>query len=252
MPSSVANKRVIVFGGGGAIGGGAALLLARGGAKVYSFVRKESSIPANKPEGWMRHAAVDVGDREAVYAAVDKAVIELGGLDAIINAAGLFRGTSVDKITEDEIDQMYRVNVKGTLFTSLASIPYMRASGGGSIINIGSDSATEGIQNGVSYSASKAAVNALSRAISTEVGKDMIRVNVVNPCCDSVMGEDFAKSRPSRQAHEETFKHRIYLGGKAGDALKDIAPVLEFLVSDDSHFVTGQIIGANGGMICSH
>lgn len=142
------------------------------------------------------------------------------------------------------------MNAKGTFLTAQAVFPYLRENGG-TVINFGSDAALIPYPNGAHYSASKGAVLSLTRTLAAEWGRYGIRVNSVDPVIWTGMYDGYRARMTEEElaAHDAEQARTIPLGGKLGDPDSDLAPVLNFLVSDDSRFITGQIISVNGGAV---
>lgn len=244
------GKVAIVTGGGQGVGQGVAILLAQEGAKLLITGRTadklEATVAAIKARGgeasWIVGTA---GVRADAEAAIAKAVELHGRLDILVNNAQTLR-TGV--LFEDHDDALFALTVEsglyGTFHHMQAALPHMKAQGG-SIINLGS---YEGIHGGIAfaaYAATKEAIRGLSRTAARELGKYNIRVNVICPSALSPAAikwiEDFPQEADAALSH-----HAL---GYFGDCEKDIAPVVAFLASDDSHYVTGQTIAVDGGNI---
>lgn len=147
---------------------------------------------------------------------------------------------------------MFDINVKGLIAMCAATFPHLKKNGG-TIINFGSDAglASLGIAGGHSYyGATKGAVHTFTRHAAAEFGPHDVRVNTVVPAIWTPMYDHYRErmSTEELEQHEKAMTQYIPLGGKLGDTLKDIAPVMLFLVSDASRFITGQIIAVNGGI----
>jgi NAD(P)-dependent dehydrogenase (short-subunit alcohol dehydrogenase family) len=254
MPIEISGKRVIVTGGARGIGAAAVSVLAAEGARVVSFdvldelgeqVAAETTTQGTGTAGY-RH--VDISDRAAVVDATASAVAELGGLDTMVNIAGIERRCPAEDLSEADWDEVFGVNVKGTLFTNQAAFPHLKERGG-SIVNFGSDAALRPYVDGAHYSASKGAVISFTRTIAGEWGRYGIRANAVVPAIWTPMYDEYRERLTPEQltAHEAQMAERIPLGGRLGDPVGDLAPVLVFLTSDASRFMTGQIVSVNGG-----
>ncbi|HVV29878.1 MAG TPA: SDR family NAD(P)-dependent oxidoreductase [Mycobacteriales bacterium] len=249
------GKRIIVTGAARGIGAEVVRAYVAEGAAVAAVdVRDElgqavaEQANAGGPGSAAYHHA-DVAVRAEVQAAFATAVAHLGGLDALVNAAGVERHTPAEHITDDEWRLIMEVNVYGTLFTNQAAFEPLRAAGGGSIMNFGSDAGLIPYRNGAHYSASKGAVHSWTRSISGEWGAHGIRANSVVPAVWTPMYDDHRATMSPAElaAHDEQMKMVVPLGGKLGDPARDLAPVMVFLASDASRFITGQIISVNGG-----
>jgi NAD(P)-dependent dehydrogenase (short-subunit alcohol dehydrogenase family) len=250
------NKRIIVTGGAQGIGEATVRAFAREGASVWSFDLTEAdgtrvaSEATEAGPGSVRFRRVDVADKADVDAGVDEAVAALGGLDVFVNVAGLQRSAPAAEITDELWEAVHRVNVLGTIHTNQAAYRHMKPVGAGAIVNFGSMSGFTGELTNAIYGTSKAAVHTWTRTVAREWGPDGIRVNAVLPYVNTPM---FGKYRNSLtptelEAYDAEIAAAIPLGGKFGNADTDLAPVLVFLASDASHFITGQLLPVDGGL----
>lgn len=246
------DKKIIVTGGASGIGAATVRAYAREGAQVASLDVDDAGgrrVAAEAGEAVTYHHC-DVGDRAQVFAVFARVVEAFGGLDVLANAAGVERASPAESIADDEWDLIFRVNVKGTLYTNQAAFHHMKDRGG-RIINFGSGAGIRGQRGSAHYSASKAAVMAWSRTVAQEWGKHNITVNSVVPAIRTPMYEAYRSrmTEQERMIHDMAMQHVIPLGGKLGDPDLDMAPVMVFLASDAPRFVTGQAFAVDGGMI---
>lgn len=246
------GKRIIVTGGASGIGAATVRSYVREGARVVSLDvnHADGERVAREAGSGAAYMPCDIADRAAVGAAFDRAVSELGGLDVMANVAGIERRTPAEDIADDEWDAVFAINVKGTLYTNQAAFRAMR-DGGGRIINFGSGAGIRGQAGSAHYSASKGAVMAWTRTVAQEWAKYRITVNSVVPAIWTPMYDAY-RSRMSdqeRMIHDMAMQHVVPLGGKLGDPDADAGPVMIFLASDLSHFMTGQCFAVDGGMI---
>jgi NAD(P)-dependent dehydrogenase (short-subunit alcohol dehydrogenase family) len=246
------GKRIIVTGGASGIGAATVRSYVREGARVVSLDvnRADGERVAREAGSGAAFMPCDIADRVAVGAAFDRAVAELGGLDVMANVAGIERRTPAEDIADDEWDAVFTINVKGTLYTNQAAFRAMR-DGGGRIINFGSGAGIRGQAGSAHYSASKGAVMSWTRTVAQEWAKYRITVNSVVPAIWTPMYDAY-RSRMSdqeRMIHDMAMQHVVPLGGKLGDPDADAGPVMIFLASDLSHFMTGQCFAVDGGMI---
>ncbi len=248
----VEGKVVVVTGGALGIGRETCLLLAKEGAKVAitDMLDKEGQELADeitKSGGVAKFWHLDVTNEkevEKVYAEVFK---EFGRLDATVNNAGI---AGVDKptheLTEDEWDATMNVNVKGVFFCTKHAIPYMRKSGGGSIVNLSSIYGLIGAGDIPAYHASKGAVRLMTKNDALIYAKDNIRVNSVHPgFIWTPLVEKLGKETPGFREHLDSL-HPI---GHIGEPI-DVAYGILYLVSDESKFVTGSELVIDGGYTC--
>ena len=193
--------------------------------------------------------AANVADRLQVSSAFDQILNEFGRVDVLYNNAGVNSSGSVIDATEDDWDRSFAVNAKGTFLCSQAAAPSMVASGGGSIINQGSVAALVGIANFASYCASKGAVVALTRSMSVDLAPRGVRVNVICPgTVYTPLMEPMLRARGGGDmAAGLALTVAKYPIGRLGTP-EEIAAVALFLASDDSSFLTGSVITADGGM----
>jgi NAD(P)-dependent dehydrogenase (short-subunit alcohol dehydrogenase family) len=243
---SLDGKRVIVTGGAGGIGNAAVHAFVAQGAQVAcTYNTAEPEVPAG-----VVTARCDIGDKQEVDVTFDAFVDRLGGLDALVHAAGVHGSCPADRITEDEWDRIFRLNGKATLFTNQAAFRHLRERGG-SVVNMGSCEGVRGMAGNAVYAASRGAVMSFTRSIALEWGRFGVRVNAVAPVIYTRIAERMrdAIGESGRAAMDQSLAQAIPLGGKMGDPADDLAPVLTFLVSDASRFVTGQTIAVDGGFM---
>ena len=189
--------------------------------------------------------ACDVTDRDRCAAAVDAAIEAFGRVDVRVNNAGITQPLKIMDITQANYEAVTDVSLRGTLNMSQAVIPHMRAQKRGSIVCLSSVSAQRGggIFGGPHYSAAKAGVLGLAKAMARELGPDGIRVNSIAP---GLIDTDITEGKLTDAMRAEITKG-IPLGrlGEAGD----VADVCLFLASDLSSYLTGTVIDVNGGML---
>jgi NAD(P)-dependent dehydrogenase (short-subunit alcohol dehydrogenase family) len=189
--------------------------------------------------------ACNVADQASCLKAVETVARAFGQIDILINNAGITQPVKFLDIKPDDWDRIQDVNLKGILFLSQAVIPHMQKRKAGSIACMSSVSAQRGggIFGGPHYSAAKAGVLGLAKAMAREFGTDGIRVNCVTP---GLIGTDITSGKLT-----DEMKTKILEGiplGRLGEA-KDVAGIYTFLASDLSAYVTGAVIDVNGGML---
>ncbi|TFD45979.1 SDR family oxidoreductase [Cryobacterium frigoriphilum] len=255
--TDISGKRIIVTGGARGIGEAAVRAFARSGAAVVSIDLNQEpgeAVAAEATEagpGTVRFLHGDVSDRAGIDAIIDAAVDHLGGLDVLVNVAGIQKHAAVHEIPDDLMDRIFRINVYGTVYTNSAAFRHMAAGGGGAIINFGSESGLTAEPNNATYGMTKAAVHNWTRSVARDWGPSGIRVNAVLPYVVTPMYTEFraALTPAELAAHDASTAAQIPLGGRFGDPDRDLAPVLVFLASDDSRFITGQLLPVDGGLI---
>ena len=192
-----------------------------------------------------RGYACDVTDKKGCIAAVERVIGEFGRLDVLVNNAGITQPLRFMDIAPENYDAVMDVSLRGTLYMSQAAIPHMRQQRSGSIICMSSVSAQRGggIFGGPHYSAAKAGVLGLAKAMARELGPDGIRVNSVTP---GLIQTDITGGKLTDEMKTEILKG-IPLN-RLGEA-EDVARACLFLASDLSSYTTGAVIDVNGGML---
>jgi 3-oxoacyl-[acyl-carrier protein] reductase len=244
--SSLAGRRILITGGATGIGAAAVRVLHEAGARVVATYHRTAPADDAAPVTWLQ---CDVRDAESVESTFCTAVEQLGGLDVLVNAAGLWQAGIPGHISGDDIDFLLATNVKGTILTNQAAHAAMRGSGG-RIINFGSSEAVMGSPIAAVYSATKGAVQAWTRSAAKAWGADRVTVNALAPAVKTPGADRFREFLgPDAAAFiDQQMKLSIPLGGKLGDPTGDLGPVLVFLAGDGAGFITGQLIPVDGGL----
>jgi NAD(P)-dependent dehydrogenase (short-subunit alcohol dehydrogenase family) len=190
----------------------------------------------------------DVTDEESVRSAFGSAVTHLGGLDALVHAAGIAPGAPAEETSADTWDLVMDVNAKGTFLTNVAAFEALKDRGG-RIVNFASAAGAKGYPRKAAYAASKGAVLAWVRSVAVEWAPYNITVNSVAPAIWTPMYETTRASMTPEQLaeHDRTLLKTIPLGGRLGDVDTDLVPAIEFLIGEGSKFITGQILAVDGG-----
>lgn len=248
MTKQLEGKRIIVTGGAAGIGAAVVAGYVAEGAKVASV---DLSFEDGTGADGVLQRKLNVADTPAVTKVFDELVAELGGLDVLVNVAGIERGGPSENIPDADWDAVFEVNVRGTRNTNSAAFTHLKDNGGGAIINFGSRSGIVGVPQQAAYSASKAAVHTWTRAVAQEWAPHNIRVNAVAPAMWTGMYDDYRKRLSAEELaeHDAVMAAQIPLGGKLGDPEKDLVPILVFLASDGSHFMSGQYFPIDGGWL---
>ena len=249
--NSLAGKKALVTGvDQGGIGQGIALELARRGAAVvchypYSDEGAAAAVAQIQADGGT--AASVQGDftqsAEICAQIVEAAAGHLGGLNVLVNNAGLTETRPLADITPDHFDKLFAINVRSQIFCTQRALPYMQEAGGGSVINLASVHAHAGVPDYAVYAATKGAVAALTRHLAVELAPQKVRVNAIAPGLIEVPRyfEDIPDYNPA--IFEATVPW-----GRLGEPA-DIGHVAAFLASDGADFVTGQTIYVDGGTV---
>jgi NAD(P)-dependent dehydrogenase (short-subunit alcohol dehydrogenase family) len=254
MTDRLTGKVAVVTGAGSGIGRAAAALFAAEGAAVALVdlaapAAKEAVADINGAGGRAIAVGADVSEPEQVDSAFTQILNEFGRVDVLYNNAGVNSSGSVVDATEDDWDHCFAVNAKGTFLCSRMAARSMVQTGGGSIVNQGSVAAVVGVANFASYCASKGAVVALTRSMSVDLAPRGIRVNVICPgTVYTPLMEPMLRDRGGGNLEAglalTTAKYPI---GRLGTP-DEIASVALFLACDDSSFLTGSVVTADGGM----
>ena len=249
------NKRIIVTGAARGMGEATVLAYVSAGAQVVAMDINDEAGAAvvaaanEQGPGQATYQHVDIADKGSVVAAFDEAADQLGGLDALAHPAAIQAGADPSRVSVDDWDRMFAVNVRGTMLTNQAAYHHMKTSGGGSIINFGSISGQRAEPGAAAYSAAKGAVHSWTRSSAAAWGRDKIRVNAILPAMATPMYlEAMALMTEAQSDASYWMNHQsISLGEKYGDPLTDLGPVMVFFASDASRFITGQLIPVDGG-----
>jgi NAD(P)-dependent dehydrogenase (short-subunit alcohol dehydrogenase family) len=247
----LAEKRALITGGASGIGKATALLFAREGAAV-SVVDLDEAGGRAVVEGIVSEGGQavfvpgDVTRAADCQRAVEETVARLGGLDVLVNCAGIIRRATVLETTEAEWDEVMAVNVKSAFLLGKYAIPIMAEAGGGVIINVSSGWGLVGGPRAAAYCASKGAVVQLTKSMALDHGAQNIRVNCICPGdTDTPMLRDEA-----RQLGETTAQFLADAAerplGRIGTP-EDIAQAALYLASEASSFVTGTTLVVDGG-----
>ncbi len=252
------GKVAIVAGGTSGIGRAVARKLATEGARVVICSDREDQVEEALAE--LREEGLEVSGRRADVTSsadmkrlMDFATETYGGVDVLVNSAGVQRyGTVVE--TEEEVwDEVLDVNLKGIYLASKHAIPQMRERGGGAIVNLSSVQAFASQKGVAAYTASKGAINALTRAMALDHAEENIRVNAVCPASvDTPMLRWSADLFKGEKSVEETVAEwgKMHPVGRVARA-EEVAEVIAFLASPRSSFVTGGEYKVDGGMLAA-
>jgi NAD(P)-dependent dehydrogenase (short-subunit alcohol dehydrogenase family) len=238
------GRRILITGGASGIGRATARLFAAEGAKVAVLDRSDNAAAEVAQAIGGVAIACDVSDAASVQAAVAKAVEALGGLDGVVNAAGIFSDAGLADTSPELFSRTLAVNLTGTFLIAQACAPHLKASGKGTIVNIASGVGLMPTGPGsTAYVASKGGVVAMTKAIAMELAPD-IRVNSVCPgAVETAMTTDQIRL-PNGDPHPGIAK-RYALGRHAQP--EELAAAILFLTGDESSFMTGIALPVDGG-----
>jgi NAD(P)-dependent dehydrogenase (short-subunit alcohol dehydrogenase family) len=236
---SLSGRVAVVTGGARGIGDAVAGALAGEGAGVVSLDRD----PPDDERAGVRYAQADVSDPASVEAAFAEVDATEGGLDVLVNNAGIQRVGRTGELPYADWAAVIATNLTGAFLCSSQAVPRMRRRGGGSIVSVSSGAAFVGLPGRAAYCAAKAGLLGMSRAMAVELAPAAIRVNAVAPgytrtgLVERAIGEGFLA--------EEWMLERIPMGRLA--APEEIARAVLWLAGDESAYVTGQAIVVDGG-----
>lgn len=245
------GKVALVTGGARGIGRAICEAMAAAGARVaVSDLRKEDAAATADPLGGMA-VAMNVMEFGTIATSVKQVEDAWGGIDVLVNNAGVFNMASIGRITVEDYRRQYDINVGGTIFAIQAVVPTMRKRGGGAIINFSSQAGRRGEPNITLYCSTKAAVISITQSLALELANDKIRVNAIAPgVIDTPMWDvvdaQFAEyeNKPKGQKKREVGE-AVPLG-RMGDP-KDVADPCVFLASDEARYITAQTLNVDGG-----
>ncbi|WP_410765166.1 SDR family oxidoreductase [Haloferax sp. DFSO60] len=249
------GRVAVVTGGSSGIGRGISLAYAEEGADVVVCDIREDPKEGGRPthvkieedtDASATYVELDVTSPAAFEDAMD-AADEFGGVDIMVNNAGIWRPEDFLEVTEEEFQQMIDINLKGVYFGAQAAAKRMVESGSGSIINVSSVNGIYGNGGYPSYSASKGAVRTLSYSLAHGLGGQGVRVNAIHPgaIATKIGPEDMEVDEEQAAQQMEQLKQLIPLGRQGQP--DDVAGVAVFLASDLAKYVTGESIVVDGG-----
>ncbi len=252
MSFDFTGKRVLVTGGTRGIGAAAVEAFLNAGARVAVNGRTDQSTDQAVSHLPTEAFGVsgDVASASHCMSIVARAVAEMGGLDVLVNCAGVGRGGSVENVTEADWDDVLGINLKGTFFCIQAALPHLRAAKG-NVVNLASDAGLIGEVGLSVYCASKGGVVNLTRALALELAPD-VRVNCVCPgyVDTDMVRRDVINAADDPGAMEQALAASAPLNRIAAPI--EIATAILYLASDDARFITGSALQIDGGTTAGH
>ncbi len=237
------GKTALVTAAGQGIGKASALAMAAEGAQVWATDVNPTLMASYDGVANVRTAVLDVLDRQAI----DKLVGELPALDVLFNCAGFVHAGSVLQATDAQWDFAFHLNVRAQFWMIQAALPKMLANGGGSIVNMASVCGFKGLPNRFLYGASKAAVIGLTKSVAADYVGQGVRCNAVCPgTVDTPSLQERINVFDDPVEARKGFVARQPIGRLA--QAHEIAPLVVFLASNESAFVTGQAYNIDGGI----
>jgi 3-oxoacyl-[acyl-carrier protein] reductase len=256
MHIDLTGRCAVVTGGANGIGRATAIRLARSGARVALWDRDlsgalETLAQLRAERATVLALTVDVTDRAQVMAATAETAAVLGGVDVLINNAGIVRDAMLVKVREGAVvggmsdadfDAVLDVNLKGVFTCTQAVVPHLIARGGGAIVNASSVVARAGNFGQTNYVASKAGVVGMTQVWARELGRHGIRVNAIAP---GFIATDMTAAMPPQILARMAERTPL---GRMGTP-DEVAAAYCFLVSDAAHFISGAVLPVDGGLV---
>ena len=244
------GKKAIVTGGSRGIGKAIALMYAKEGADV--LVNYHSNDAAAKEtcaqiEALGRKAvavAADVANYDSAQNMVEECVKQLGGVDIVVNNAGVSKPSMLLKMKEEDWDSIIDIHLKAAFNTTQAAGRHMKEQKSGKIINVISTAGIFGTVGQINYASAKAGIIGFTKSASRELGRYGINVNVI---CPGITKTEMTGKLQTDEKLKKIYEGRIQLGRFAEP--EEIAPAFVFLASDDASYITGQVLGVDGGYI---
>lgn len=242
------SKTAFVTGGSRGIGRAICVALARAGANVALTYRERNDAANDVVAELMalgvtaRAYAMNVTCRSEVRAALRQAAAGFGGIDILINNAGINKPTDFDQVTDEDWDDILTVNLKGPFICSQEALPHLRARGGGAIVSIGSVSGQYGGPRTAHYAANKAGLISLGQVIARFGAKDNIRCNTI---AAGLIASDMAAAGMQSAAVNQAAQNIVL---KRLGTPDEVAAAVVFLASDAASYITAQTINVNGGL----
>jgi 2-keto-3-deoxy-L-fuconate dehydrogenase len=238
------GKTILVTAAGAGIGRASVLAMAAEGAKVWATDLNGTLLQSLAGTPGVETAVLDVLDKPSIAAIAAR----VGPVDALFNCTGFVHNDTALKATDDDLDFAFRLNVRAHLHMIQAVLPGMIAKGGGSIINMASvASSVRGLPSRCVYGTTKAAVIGLTKSVAADYVGQGVRCNAICPgTVDTPSLADRINAYDDPVAARQAFVARQPMGRIA--KAEEIAPILIFLASDESRFVTGQAYSIDGGM----
>ena len=241
------KKRVLVTGASSGIGRATAELFLEAGATVALASRRESVL-ADVADAFADDAFIiqaDLALAEQSEYCVNRAVELMGGLDCLVNSAGILRSGSIENTSLDSWDEMMNINLRSIFHLMKLSVPYLEESGG-NIVNVSSVTGLRAFPNVLAYCVSKAGLDQLTRCAALELAPKGIRVNAVNP--GVVVSGLHRSGGMNEEAYDAFLEHgrSTHPLGRVGEP-REIAELIWFIASDKASWITGETISIDGG-----
>ena len=244
------GKKAIVTGGSRGIGRAISLMYAKEGADVLvnyhsnDAAAKETVAEIEQLGRKGVAVAADVADYKSAQNMVDECVKQLGGVDIVVNNAGVSRPSMLLKMKEEDWDAIIDIHLKAAFNTTQAAGRYMKEKKYGKIINVISTAGIFGTVGQINYASAKAGIIGFTKSASRELGRYGINVNVI---CPGITKTEMTGKLQTDEKLRKIYEGRIQLGRFAEP--EEVAPAFVFLASDDASYITAQVLGVDGGYI---
>lgn len=249
MAGRLYGKRIVITGAIGNIGKAAVRSFVAEGAQVVIGDIDEATGQAAAQElgAAVSFIRVDVTSEKSVAALIDQAAATLGGLDALVQNAGVQYSAPVTAFEQAHWDKLFAVNARAQFFGAKYAVPHLRKAGKGAIVNTSSLAGKRGGPGLTAYSASKGAVISFTTALALELAPDNIRVNAICPgWVDTAFNKPAIDFMGGDAAQRAAIAALVPLGRQA--TVEEIAPLFVYLVSDESSYMTAQAVTIDGGV----
>lgn len=248
MDVPLEGKRAVVTGASRGIGRAIAEAYAEAGARVALLARSRDRLEraADDIDGETLVTVGDVGDTESVNESLDEVTDAFGGLDVVVNNAGVVVRDTLRSTSDEEAEKAVKVNLNGVMRVTRRALPELTESEG-TLINVGSIAGERGIRGLSVYSAAKGGVTSLTRQLAVEYGDNGVRVNAIVP--GTIKTNANREKRRSDPEWTENRREKVPLG-RLGDP-EDVADPAVFLASDGARYITGHVLAVDGGVLAS-